>query len=152
MTRRFFGISTIAFLAACSGAGISTEELENKVAQEVARIVINRQQLSPWTTPGPVDEAQVNAAIDSVRMMLADRHMKAFSLDALNDLRRFYSRPDGQAVIAHAFAQEGNIERPGPANGQPAHLEAVVNDPVTARSLKFLRDVLATAFDGPFSF
>jgi len=152
MIRRTFGIALAALLAGCTGAGVSTTDLRGKVAEEVAQVVINREQISPWTVTKSIDPARVDTAIVSVQADVASRHMDAFAVKQLHDLRRFYSSPDGQAATALAFATEGNGERPTLDPEQTARVETAFNDPVTARSVSILRDTLRDAFAEEFAF
>ncbi len=152
MNRRFFGIALAASLAGCAGAGISSTDLRGKVAVEVAQVLVNREQISPWTAAKPIDAARVDAAINSVQADVASRYMAVFSVEQLHDLRRFYSLPDGQAVAALAFAAEGQKNRPTLDPEQHVRVGMAFNDPVTAQSVSILRDVLREAFVGAFVF
>ncbi len=152
MNRRFFGIALAASLAGCAGAGVSSTDLRGKVAAEVAQVLVNHEQISPWTASKSIDPARVDAAINSVQSDVALHHMTVFSVEQLHDLRRFYSLPDGQAVAALAFASEGHGERPSLDAEQLTRVEAAFNDPVTAQSVSILRDVLREAFIGAFAF
>lgn len=152
MNRRLFGIALAASLAGCAGAGVSATDLRGKVAAEVAQVLVNHEQLSPWTVAKSVDPARVDAAIHSVQTDVAFRHMTVFSVEQLHDLRRFYSLPDGQAVTALAFAAEGQKNRPTLDPEQFTRVKTAFNDPVMEQSLSILRDVLREAFVGAFAF
>lgn len=152
MNRRYFGTALAASLTGCAGAGVSSTDLRSKVAVEVAQVLVNREQISPWIAAKPIDVVRVDAAINSVQSDVASRYMTVFSVEQLHDLRRFFSLPDGQAVAALAFAAEGQKNRPALSPEQHVRVETAFNDPVTAQSVSILRDVLREAFAGAFVF
>lgn len=152
MNRRFFGIASLAALAGCSGAGVSSTDLRGKVSDEVAQVVVNMEQLGPWISDGSVTFAQLNTALNAVQAQVSMRHSEGFTVPELHNLRRFYSSPDGQLVTALAYAAEGGRERPPMDAAQFARVEAAFNDPVIAKSVSILRDVLRQAFIAEFSF
>jgi hypothetical protein len=152
MTRRFFGVSLLALLSGCSGAGVTTVDLRGKVAAEVARVVVTLQQIRPWADAASVSFAQMNEAVTSVQSRVAARHAEAFSVEELNDLRRFYSGRDGETVVALAYAAEGGREKPPLDAAQFDRVDAAFADPVIARSVSVLRDVLREAFQAEFAF
>ena len=152
MTRRFFGVSLAALLAGCSGAGVTTTDLRGKIAPEIAQIVINREQLAPWVFTVSVEPIRLDDAIEAVRARFAARHAAEFQVAELNDLRRFYSSRDGQAVVALAYAAEGGREKPPLSADQYDRVDEAFNDPVIARSVSMLRDELRAAFASDFAF
>jgi hypothetical protein len=152
MNRRFFGCVLLAALAGCSGAGVSSTDLREKVSGEVAQVVINLEQLGPWISEGSVTLAQLNTRLTAVQSRVAASHAAGFTVPELHDLRRFYSSPDGQAVTALAYAAEGGRARPPMDAEQFARVEAAFNNPVIAKSVSILRDMLRQAFTAEFSF
>lgn len=152
MTRRFFGISLLAVLSGCSGAGVTNVDLRGKVAAEVARVVVTMQQIQPWADASSATFAQLNDAVIAVQSRVAARHAEAFEVAELNDLRRFYSGQDGQTVVALAYAAEGGREKPPLNSAQFDRVNAAFADPVIARSVSVLRGVLAEAFLAEFAF
>ncbi len=152
MTRRFFGGSMLALLTGCAGAGVSTVDLRGKVAAEIAQVVVTRTQLAPWIFSTSVDGGKLDAAIDTVQNQVAATQADAFSVEQLHDLRQFYSSREGQDVVALAYAAEGGGDKPSFDAEQFERVEASLANPLIARSVASLRDVLRGAFASEFSF
>ena len=152
MTRRFFGISVLALLTGCVGAGVSTVDLRGKVASEIAQVVVTRTQLAPWISPVSVDNARLEASIAAVQNQITVSQAEAFSVEELHDLRQFYSSRDGQDVVALAYANEGGRNKPSFDPEQFARVEASLSNPTVARSVVLLRDTLRSAFASEFAF
>jgi len=152
MTRRFFGLSVLALLSGCAGAGVSTVDLRSKVAAEIAQVVVTRTQLAPWIFPVSISNAELDASINAVQARVASSQAEAFSVEELHDLRQFYSSRDGQDVVALAYASEGGGDKPALDTQQFERVEASLSEPLIARSVVLLRDVLRGAFASEFAF
>lgn len=152
MNRRFFSFGFASLLTGCVGAGVSTTDLRGKVAAEIGQVVVTRAQLAPWIFRTSVDGTQLDASIQTVRSRVASEHASVFDVEALHDLRRFYSSPDGQDVVALAYATEGGGEKADLNPDQFARVERSLSDPSIARSLSILRMVLREAFTSEFAF
>jgi len=152
MTRRFFGISFLAVLTGCSSAGVSTVDLRGKVAAEIAQVVVTRTQLAPWVFRTSVDGAVLDSSIKAVRARVTTSQAEAFSVEELHDLRQFYSSRDGQDVISLAYAEEGGGNKPTFNAQRFARVEGSLSDPLIARSVVLVRDILRGAFASEFAF
>ena len=152
MNRRFFGLSVLALLVGCGGAGVSTVDLRGKVAAEIAQVVVNRTQLAPWIFRTSVDGTALDQSIATVQTRVANSQAEAFSVEELHDLRQFYSSREGQDVVALAYASEGGGDKPSFDAQQFARVEDSLSNPLIARSVVLLRDVLRGAFASEFTF
>lgn len=152
MNRRFFCVGSAVLVSGCVGAGVSTTDLRGKVAAEIGQVVVTRAQLAPWIFKTSVDGSQLDASIEAVRARVATEHASVFDIDVLHDLRRFYSSPDGQDVVALAYATEGGGEKADLDAAQFARVEQSLSDPSIARSVSILRTVLREAFTSEFAF
>ena len=152
MIRRSFGVGLLAVLAGCGGAGVSTVDLRNKVAAEVAQIVVTQTQLAPWVSEAVVDETALDMSINSVRNRVTASQAEVFSVEELHDLRQFYSSREGQNVVALAYAAEGGWTKPSFGAEQFARIEESLSDPLTARSVVLIREILRSAFASEFAF
>jgi len=152
ITRRFFGVSLLAGLSGCAGAGVSTVDLRGKVAAEIAKVVVTRTQLAPWIFPVSVDGEKLDASMEAVRSRITTSQAEAFTVEELHDLRQFYSSRDGQDVVALAYANEGGKDKSSFDAEQFARVEQSLSNPIIARSVVLVRDVLRGAFASEFAF
>lgn len=145
MIRRSFILGSLALFAGCGGAGVTTTDLRGKLAAEVARVVVTMEQVAPSLPPSPTF-AQMNSAIAAIEARLTPRLAGEFTVEELKALRRFYASPDGQSVVALAFAEEGGRDKPVLQPESYSRIDAAFADPVIARSVGVLRRVLRDAF------
>jgi len=119
---------------------------------EIAQVVVTRAQLAPWIFRTSVDGAVLDQSIKTVRSRIADNQAEAFSVEELHDLRQFYSSREGQDVIALAYATEGGGDKPSFDARQYARVEESLTNPLIARSVVSMRNVLRGAFESEFAF